>query len=103
MIPDESARRLHDRVTRGGALSPPERAQLDEWLAAQDQSEARMLSSKGFVPALADLRSQVDSTLEQVSLVTQNIQQLSSENDSLRREIAALRSRVAGRPVSQPA
>ena len=103
MISDEFAQQLHDTASRGGALSSAERAQLDAWLAAQDKAETTLLSPKNGEPAVADLRSQVNSTLERVGAVTRSIQQLTAENDSLRREVAALRDRLAARPVSQPA
>jgi septal ring factor EnvC (AmiA/AmiB activator) len=103
MIADELAQQWHDKASRGGALSPEEQRQLDEWLAAQDLAESRQLSSADEEPALAALRSQVDSALAQVGTVTRQLQQLSSDNDALRREIAALRTRLAARPASQPA
>ena len=103
MISDESGQALHDRASRGDPLRPDERVQLDVWLTAHDQAESELLSPKGVTPALASLRSQVNSAFEQMSVVTRNIQHLAAENDSLRREVAALRSRLAARPLPQPA
>ena len=103
MISDEVGRQLHDRASRGGSLSTEERQQLDAWLSAQDQAEASLLSPQGVDPALADLRGRVDSALEKVGAVTRNIQRLSADNDSLRRENAVLRRQLASRPVSGPA
>ena len=103
MISDEVGRQLHDRASRSGSLSTEERQQLDEWFSAQDQAESALLSPQGVDPALADLRGRVDSALEQVGAVTRNIQRLSADNDSLRRENAALRRQLASRPVSEPA
>jgi hypothetical protein len=103
MTSDESGRRLHDRATRGETLSAAERSQLEAWITAQDEAEAKLLAPKAIEPALADLRSQVNAALEQSNVVTSAIQRLFSENDTLRRENAALRSRLAAAPVSQPA
>jgi regulator of replication initiation timing len=76
---------------------------LEEWLAVQDQAEGQLLSAKGVEPALAALRSQVDSALAQVGTVTRSIQELLTQNDVLRHENAELRRRLASRPASQPA
>ena len=102
MISDEVGQQLHDRASRGGTLSAEERQQLDEWLSAQDQVEGATLSPQDADPALADLRGRVDAALEQVGAVTRNIQRLSEDNDSLRRENTSLRRRLAARPVSEP-
>ena len=103
MISDESGQELHDRASRGASLTQDEHIQLDSWLTKQDQAECESLSPKGAEPALASLRSQVHSALEQVGAVTRNLQHLAAENDSLRREVATLRSRLAERPLAQPA
>jgi peptidoglycan hydrolase CwlO-like protein len=103
MICDESAQQLHDKATRGGTLSSDERAHLDAWLSAQDETEASLLSPKRVEPALAELRSQVNSALKQVGTITRSIQQLTAENESLQREVAALRSRLAVGPLPRPA
>ena len=102
MISDEVGRQLHDRASRGGTLSAQERQQLDHWLSAQDQAEGALLSPQALDPALAELRGRVDAALEQVGAIARNIQRLSEDNDSLRRENATLRRRLAARPVSEP-
>ena len=103
MISDDSARRLHDQATRGGALSADEQEALEAWISAQDQAEARLLSPKSVKPSLPDLRSQVESALQQADEVTAAIRRLFSENDLLRDENAILRRRLEARAVSQPA
>jgi len=45
----------------------------------------------------------VDEALTQLITVTQQIRKISSENERLRREIAALRRRVVQRIGTQPA
>ena len=101
MISDESGQRLHDRATRGEPLSSNERAQLDGWLAAKDVAEGQLLSAQSGESPLAKLRSQVNGALEQVVAVARSLQRISSENDELRREVAALRQRLAA--AAQPA
>lgn len=43
MVPDELGKQLHDRVTRGEALTAEEQAQLEDWYATQDRAEADQL------------------------------------------------------------
>ena len=102
MISDESAWQLHDKATRGGALSSEERADLDGWYAARDEAEVALFSRTSAEPAVVELRGQVRSTLEQVATLTRTIQQLTSENDALRHDVDALRRQLAARPVSRP-
>ncbi len=95
MISNQSGQRLHDRATRGEALSDTERARLGEWLAAQDAAEVQLFSRRAEESSLTKLRSEISQVLEQVAAVTRRLQDLSSENDALRRETTALRSRLA--------
>ena len=74
---------------------------MEEWLAAQDAAEGQLFSSHSDESSLTKLRSQVNLALEQVGGVTRRLQQLSSENDALRQEIAALHRRLAA--TAQPA
>jgi ABC-type transporter Mla subunit MlaD len=90
MNTDEVARQLHDRATRGGALSPGEQALLEQWYAAQDQAEDAALSQSSPPQELAALRDEVDTALTRLAAVLQRIQVLTSENEALRKEIAIL-------------
>lgn len=47
MESDKIGKRLHDRATRGEALSEEEQTQLEEWYAMQDRAEAEELSLTG--------------------------------------------------------
>ena len=47
MVSDELGKQLHDRATRGEALSPEEQAQLKDWYATQDRAEADQLGFTG--------------------------------------------------------
>jgi hypothetical protein len=92
---------LHDRATRGGVLSADERAQLQQWYAEQDQAEAEMLA-RAPAPQTARLRAEVDDAIAQLVAVSQQLQSQCTENESLRREIAALEHRLAQRTTVQP-
>ena len=83
-------------------MSAEERTELDGWHAAQDRAETTLFSRQSSEPAVVELRSQVKSALERVATLTRTIQQLTAENDSLRRDVDALRRQLAARPVSRP-
>ncbi len=99
MISDDMAKQLHDKATRDGTLSPAEEAQLDEWLRHQDRAESQLLAAKGDPARVEDLRTEVNGALEKVTAAAREAQRLSAENDTLRKEIAALRQRLAARPM----
>lgn len=103
MIDNESGRCLHDKATRGGVLSDEERTQLDLWYARHDRDEGAILDSPSPSPRRTDLQSQVDSAVADLATVTQRIQSLAAENDTVRREIATLREQLAERSRTQPA
>ena len=95
MVTDTLGQHLHDRATRGEGLSAEERAQLDEWYAAKDASEAKELGLNGATNSVAaELQAQIDAALAQLSSITRRIQEIAAENDKLRQEIAALRRQV---------
>lgn len=96
MEPDlDDGRVLHDRVTRGELLSEAELRQLEAWYAGQDAIEAALLGSKTESAFnLAPLESQISDTLEKIADLTHRIQQVSAENDRLRRENNALKSEL---------
>jgi hypothetical protein len=96
MIADDIGRMLHDKATRGVSLSQDEQAQLDEWYMAQDNPEAAALGVTP-PPTLADLQSEVTAALARSISLAQRIQELTDENDALRREIDLLRQQVARR------
>lgn len=103
MIPEELGQQLHDKATRGAALTAQEQAQLDEWYHQQDGSESQGLNRSYGESAVAALRSQVAEALAQMQAVAADIQNLAGANEALRREVTALRERVAQRPAPQPA
>jgi hypothetical protein len=93
---------LHERLSRGAVLSADERAQLEQWYARQDQEEDAALTRAQASPALDRLRGQVADATAQLQVVAQRIQTLSSENEAVRREIAAVQRQLAQRAAMQP-
>jgi len=103
MISDDLAKQLHDRVTLGELLSTEEEARLENWYALQDRAENEALGLSDTERKLETLQAQVDAALAQLITVTKRIQEVASENESLRREITALRRQLAYLPRLQPA
>jgi hypothetical protein len=87
MVSNDLAKQLHSRATQGESLSDEEQAQLNEWYALQDKAENEILGITEHEKTLADTQAQVDAALAQLTVVTNRIQQISSENEALRREI----------------
>lgn len=102
MTTDLEPQRLHDRATRGEMLTAEEQRALDDWYAQQDRVEAALLTSS---PPASDtgLQHQIQTTLDQLRMVTERIQSLSRENEAVRRENADLRKRLAQRASSSAA
>jgi nicotinic acid mononucleotide adenylyltransferase len=88
-------RRLHDRATRGGAISPEEQAELQAWYDEQDRVEAAILAGSPESASATALREQVRAGLQQVRTVSQRIERLIEENEQLRREVDSLQQRLA--------
>lgn len=95
MISENMAKQLHDRATRGESLTREEQTELENWYALQDQIESERLGlSKPDTPN-ANLQTQIKNALSQLDGITKRIQEVTSENDALRREIVALRRQLA--------
>lgn len=88
---------LHDRAIQGEVLTPEEEEQLASWYAQQDALESQYLSQPQTEPLLVELQDQVKLTLSQLTTVSQRIQQVARENETLRREIVVLQRQVAQR------
>jgi uncharacterized coiled-coil DUF342 family protein len=102
MVSDERARQLHDKATRGKPLSAEEQSLLEQWYALQDSAESSTLSLSSDEERLVALQAQVEAALTQLITVTKRIQEVASENDALRHEIAVLRKQLAYQSTSQP-
>jgi peptidoglycan hydrolase CwlO-like protein len=103
MPSEDVVKQLHDKATRGASLTGEEQAQLEAWYAEQDQAESEGLGLTHVSPRLAPLQAQVETTLTQLVTVTQRIQELTAQNETLRREIAALQHQLIHASTRQPA
>lgn len=92
---------LHDRATRGLALTAAEQIQLDDWYAEQDEAESRLFASSATTQNIAGLQAQIKAGLAQVVLVTQRIQDLMHQNEELQREVTSLKNQLTQRLTAQ--
>jgi hypothetical protein len=103
MVDDVLEKQLHDRATRGEALSPEEQAHLATWYAVQDRAELGELHATDPDKTIPVLHAQIDSALAQLTVLTRRIQEIITENGVLRREIAVLHRQLAQHVSPQPA
>jgi hypothetical protein len=103
MSGEHLGQQLHDKTTRGDALSAEEKAQLEDWYARHDREEVAALTSALLPQSNTRLQAQVDAAVAQLLTVTQRIQTLAAENDAVRGEVASLQRQLAQRPEKQPA
>jgi chromosome segregation ATPase len=103
MVSDESVKQLHDKASRGQKLSVKERKTLENWYAIQDAAESEMLSLPANDKTIAALRKQLEAAQAQLVATMQRIQEITAENDALRRDIASLQRQLVHRREAQPA
>ena len=101
MDSNELAGQLHDRATRGESLSVEEQSVLTEWYTLQDKAESAALGLTEDSVDTATLHTQVETTLTQITVVTQRIQSIISENEALKRDISHLRQQLVYQPAMQ--
>ena len=94
---------LHDRATRGEALSADERARLNDWYAAEDKLEDQTLGQTPAPNCSDDLRKKTEEVFARLSVVTQQTQKLIAQNEALRQENDHLRQQLAQPPTTQAA
>ena len=102
MIPNEIGQTLHDKTVQGVELTPDEQALLQDWYEYLDREEMKLLKLSSEKPGVSTLQIQVDKTVAQLSVVSRRIQEIAAENDTLRRENALLRQKLA-HLIAQPA
>jgi hypothetical protein len=90
MISDQVGSLLHTRSSRGETLTALEIEKLEAWYASKDAQEAQLLNMPGANVDCVALQAQIDAALEKISVVSQNIRQVSAENSILRQEIFEL-------------
>ena len=103
MTSEDIAKQLHDRATRGELLSAEDQSSLKDWYDLQDNAESAALGLTEDEKALTTLQTQVEAALTQLTIVTQRIQEVASENEALRRETIRLRQQLAYQPAVQRA
>ena len=103
MVSDELGKQLHNRATRGEALSTEEQAQLDAWYAEQDRVEAVLLQRTASSVSQTSLQTEIDSILHQITSAAQRIQDIAHQNELLRDEIARFRRQLLQQATVQVA
>ncbi len=88
---------LHDRKTRGLVLTPTEEATLYAWYAQEDEVENRQINATQRPQRIEMLEAQIKTTLGQVAVMTQRIQDLMHQNEDLRLEVTNLKVQVSQR------
>ncbi len=89
MVSDKIGKQLHDQFTRGKSLSAEEQSLLQEWYDIQDHIENNLLINDENV--MENLQMQLDKSLDQLIIVTKQIQEIAAENEALKQEIFELR------------
>lgn len=96
MIPDDTiGQDLHDKSTRGEALTADERSLLDAWYNKNEQEDLARLSVN-WNRELDALREQNRVGLEQLNRAVMLIQKMTGDNEKLDQEIRCLRSHLRG-------
>ncbi len=98
-----SVQELHDRITRGLSLSPAEQVRLAAWYVEQDEAEQLLLKPAEKGNTIGVIQAQIRTVLTQLLTVTQRIQELNEQNESLRRETTMLKQQLAQRSTMQTA
>jgi len=101
MVSDASGKQLHNRATRGEALSEEEQAQLNAWYDEQDREEMMMLRRDTPVEDQDSLQADIDSVLYRIGNTAKRIQSISQQNEVLREEIMRFRRQLAQQATVQ--
>ncbi|HEX8734068.1 MAG TPA: hypothetical protein VF721_02015 [Pyrinomonadaceae bacterium] len=85
---------MHDKATRGEALSETENTQLAAWYEAQDECESDLLNKNAMQDSFAERRNQIQNTLGKFAVVHSKNLKIFAENETLRRENEVLRKKL---------
>jgi hypothetical protein len=96
MVPEDQIKQLHDKSTHDQPLSSEEHSLLEEWYAFQDHVEHVALDLTMNKSNWATLHAQIENLLNQLTIVTKRIQEISTENGSLKQEITRLYRQLQG-------
>lgn len=99
MSTENLVRQLHDSATRGATLSADQQAELDAWYAEHDRAESQLLGLADIQLSPVDLRAQVEEAFNRLLKTAQQVQEITAQNDALRREIGELQRRLV-QPLS---
>ncbi len=92
MLSNELGMQLHDRETTGETLTTQEKAQLEDWYAQKDMTEAATLKAAQMpLPNLVFMQDRTDTAISQLSVSVQRLQQITSKNKLLREEIEGIK------------
>ena len=94
MLSDEIGRQLHDRSTRGKALTSVAHRSLEKWYDQQDNKDSRLLHRDDDLRIENILHKQIDPILIRISTAAEQIHKLTDENRVLRENIAKLQRQL---------
>lgn len=99
---DELAKRLHDKASRGEALSDKEKEILETWYRKLDQEEFDILNLRDEFGDIQKLQRRIEESLIKLTNLARQIQETEEENLALKAEVASLRRQLAQPTTSRP-
>ena len=90
MSSDKIGRQLHDKATRGKALTTEEHEVLEKWYTGHDNAESELLTRDNEPQAEHMLHNQIDPTLTRIGTTAEQIHKLTDENRMLKKNISKL-------------
>lgn len=103
MLSNEDSQALHDRSTRGEALSAQEMTALEQWYGRSDGHESATFRRAPQSPTTVELEAEIATAVAGMQAVTQRIQALTADNAAVRQEIADLQRQLTRKTATQTA
>ena len=97
MIDDELGKQLHVKATLGEPMTEEEKASLEAWYAKQDAEERALLEKNYETFSIDELQKQIKEDWAQIVASAQHIQELTSQNEAIKKENARLQELLAKR------